>query len=339
MTHETQELLEFMTRPGARLVADMKKLDGDIMILGAGGKIGPSMAITAKRAADAAGTGARVFAASLFDGEEAPEAMRRAGVEVIAADLSDPAQLAALPDAKNVIFMAGRKFGTVGRESATWQTNVILPYLAAERYAGSRFVAFSTGNVYGMAPVVSGGFCEDDVLRPIGEYAQSCLGRERILEHCSEKNRTPMLIFRLNYAIDLRYGVLYDIAKAIMDERPIDVSQGVFNCIWQGDVCEYAIRSLLRTAVPPEKLNVSSPEALSIRWAAKELGKRLGKEPRFTGEEVNSALFSNCQKLVRTMGAPTVGILSMMDMVADWILRGGEAISAPTHFETTNGVY
>lgn len=339
MTHETQELMEFMTRPGARLVADMKRLDGDIMILGAGGKIGPSMAITAKRAADAAGTGARVFAVSLFDGEEVPEAMRRAGVEVIAADLSDPAQLAALPDAKNVIFMAGRKFGTVGHESATWQTNVILPYLAAERYAGSRFVAFSTGNVYGMAPVVSGGFCEDDMPRPIGEYAQSCLGRERILEHCSEKSRTPMLIFRLNYAIDLRYGVLYDIAKAIMDERSIDVSQGVFNCIWQGDVCEYAIRSLLRTAVPPEKLNVSSPEALSIRWAAKELGKRLGKEPRFTGEEVNSALFSNCQKLVRTMGAPTVGVLSMMDMVADWILHGGEAISAPTHFETTNGVY
>lgn len=339
MLKTTSELTEFMTRPSARLVEDLKRLKGDIMILGAGGKVGPAMAVLAKRGVEAAGTGAKVYAASLFDRPDAPDIMRSAGVEVIEADLSDPKQLAALPEAENIIFMVGKKFGTEGNESLTWHINVILPYLAAERFPRSRIVAFSTGNVYGMAPVVSGGFCEDDVPHPIGEYAETCLGRERILEHCSVQNQTPMLIFRLNYAIDLRYGVLYDIANAIVEGRPIDVSQGVFNCIWQGDVCEFAIRSLLRTAVPPEKLNVSSPEAISIRWAAKELGKRLGKEPTFTGEEVQSALFSNCQKMVRMMGAPSVGILELIDMVAQWVQQGGEVISAPTHFETTNGTY
>ncbi len=339
MLKTTIELTEFMTRPSARLVEDLKRLKGDIMILGAGGKVGPAMAVLAKRGVEAAGTGAKVYAASLFDRPDAPDTMRSAGVEVIEADLSDPKQLAALPEAENIIFMVGKKFGTEGNESLTWHINVILPYLAAERFPRSRIVAFSTGNVYGMAPVVSGGFCEDDVPHPIGEYAETCLGRERILEHCSVQNQTPMLIFRLNYAIDLRYGVLYDIANAIVEGRPIDVSQGVFNCIWQGDVCEFAIRSLLRTAVPPEKLNVSSPEAISIRWAAKELGKRLGKEPTFTGEEVQSALFSNCQKMVRMMGAPSVGILELIDMVAQWVQQGGEVISAPTHFETTNGTY
>ncbi len=339
MLKTTSELTEFMTRPSARLVEDLKRLKGDIMILGAGGKVGPAMAVLAKRGVEAAGTGAKVYAASLFDRPDAPDTMRSAGVEVIEADLSDPKQLAALPEAENIIFMVGKKFGTEGNESLTWHINVILPYLVAERFPRSRIVAFSTGNVYGMAPVVSGGFCEDDVPHPIGEYAETCLGRERILEHCSVQNQTPMLIFRLNYAIDLRYGVLYDIANAIVEGRPIDVSQGVFNCIWQGDVCEFAIRSLLRTAVPPEKLNVSSPEAISIRWAAKELGKRLGKEPTFTGEEVQSALFSNCQKMVRMMGAPSVGILELIDMVAQWVQQGGEVISAPTHFETTNGTY
>lgn len=339
MLQTTKELMEFMTRPSARLVEDLKRLKGDILILGAGGKVGPAMAVLAKRGVEAAGTGAKVYAASLFDRPDAPETMRSAGVEVIEADLSDPKQLAALPEAENIIYMVGKKFGTEGCEDLTWHINVILPYLAAERFPHANIVAFSTGNVYGMAPVVSGGFCEDDLPQPIGEYALTCLGRERVLEHCSAHNGTPMLFFRLNYAIDLRYGVLYDIAKAIVEGRPIDVSQGVFNCIWQGDVCEFAIRSLLHAAVPPQKLNVSSPEAISIRWAAKELGKRLGREPRFTGEEVQSALFSNCQKMVQLLGAPSVGVLEMMDMVARWVLNGGEAISAPTHFETTNGVY
>ncbi len=337
---QTKEMLQqVMTEPSDALIQDVAKLQGDLMILGAGGKIGPTMAIKARRALTAAGSRAKVYAVSLFDYADAPDAMRNAGVEVIEADLSDPKVLASLPEAENIIYMVGKKFGTVGNEHLTWHTNVILPYLVAQRFPNSRIVSFSTGNTYGMAPLATGGFTEEDIPQPIGEYAQTCLGRERVLEHCSRQNNTPMLLFRLNYAIDLRYGVLYDIANAIMNDRPVDVSQGVFNCMWQGDVCEYAIRSLLLTAVPPEKLNVSSPESFSIRWAARELGKRLGKEPTFTGEEVQSSLFLNTQKMVNHFGYPSKGVLEMMDLVTAWMLAGGETISAPTHFETTDGKF
>lgn len=339
MIFNKEMLQQIMTEPSEALIRDVAKLKGDLMILGAGGKIGPTMAIKAKRAVDAAGTGARVIAVSLFDYADAPDAMRNAGVEVIEADISDPGQLAALPEAENIIYMVGRKFGTTDSEYLTWHINVVLPYLVAQRYPGSRIVSFSTGNVYGAAPLLSGGWCEDDQPQPIGEYGQTCLGRERVLEYCSRKNNTPMLMFRLNYAIDLRYGVLYDIANAIYHDRPVDVSQGVFNCVWQGDVCEYAIRSLLITTVPPQALNVSSPESYSIRWAAKELGKRLGKEPVLVGEETQTSMFSNCQKMVRHFGYPSKGVLEMMDLVVDWLVSGGETITAPTHFETTDGKY
>lgn len=339
MFQTTQELLSSMTEPSQALIQAVGQLKGGLMVLGAGGKIGPAMAIMAKRAFLAAGSEAGVYAVSLFDCPGAPAAMRQAGVEVIEADLSDAAQLASLPEAENIIYMAGKKFGTAGNEGDTWHVNVILPYLVSQRFPRSRIVAFSTGNTYGMAPLSGGGFCETDAPRPIGEYAQTCLGRERILERCSRQNNTPMLLFRLNYSIDMRYGVLCDIARNIQDGRPVDVSQSVFNCIWQGEVCEYAIRSLLLTAVPPEKLNVSSPESISIRWAAHELGRRLGKEPIFTGEEGNASLFLNCQKMVRLLGRPKLGILEMMDMVVDWMKNGGETIDAPTHFETTNGIF
>lgn len=339
MFQNTKELQQFMTEPSEQLIQDVKKLQGDLMILGAGGKIGTTMAIKAQRAVEAAGTGAKVYAASLFDYSDSAQAMADAGVTVIECDFSDPEQLRALPDAANIIYMVGRKFGTTDSQSLTWHVNVILPYLVAQRFPNSHIVAFSTGNTYGMAPLASGGFNEADEPAPIGEYAQTCLGRERVLTHCSVQNNTPMLLFRLNYSIDLRYGVLYDLGNAIMNGQPIDVSQSVFNCVWQGEVCEYAIRSLLHTAVPPMPLNVSSPEAISIRWAAKEMGKRLGKEPIFTGEELDHSLFLNCQKMVELMGRPKLGVLEMMDMVADWIKMGGDSIHAPTHFETTDGKF
>ena len=334
-----ETLQQMMTQPSPELIRDVKRLDGDLMIIGAGGKVGPTLAIKARKAFDAAGSSSKVYAVSLFDYTGAADAMRAAGVEVWEADISDPLQLERLPQAENIIYMVGKKFGTTGNESATWQTNVILPYLVAQRFPASRIVAFSTGNVYGEAPLAGGGSCEEDTPIPVGEYAQTCLGRERILEHCSRRNKTPMLMFRLNYAIDLRYGVLYDIASAIMEGRPVDLSPSVFNCIWQGDVCEYAIRSLLLTAVPPTKLNISSPEAYSVRWAATELGKRLGREPVFAGTERQSALFSNCQQMVHLLGHPETDILTMMDLVAEWVRNGGEAIDAPTHFETIDGKY
>jgi len=328
-----------MTEPSEALIRDVAKLQGNIMILGAGGKVGPTMAVKCKRAVDAAGTGAKVYAVSLFDYADAPETMRKAGVDVIEADISDPKQLAALPEAENIIYMVGRKFGTTGSEELTWHINVILPYLAAQRFPNARIVSFSTGNVYPQVSVHSGGNVEDAILEPVGEYGQTCMGRERVLEYCSIHNNTPMLMFRLNYAIDLRYGVLFDIAKNIYEGKPVDVSQGVFNCIWQGDVCEYAIRSLLLTTVPPTKLNISSPEAYSIRWAAYELGKRLGKEPTFVGVESEKALFSNCQQMVKLLGYPSKGVLEMMDLVVDWLVSGGETITAPTHFETVDGKF
>lgn len=339
MLTSQHELQQVMTEPSQALIQDVRCLKGDLMILGAGGKIGPTMAVKARRALDAAGSHGKVYAVSLFDYPDAAQTMRQAGVEVIEADLSDPQQLAALPEAENIIYMVGKKFGTTGNQSLTWHTNVILPYLAAQRYPHSRIVAFSSGNLYGMAPLSSGGFCEEDIPAPIGEYAQTCLGRERVFTYCSQQNGTPMVMFRLNYAIDLRYGVLFDIAKAVQEGRPVDVSQGVFNCIWQGDVCEYAIRSLLLAAVPPAVLNISSPESVSIRWAAKELGKRLGREPVFTGEEAQVSLFSNCQKMVQHFGYPSKGILEMMDLVVAWIQSGGDSLCAPTHFETTDGKF
>ena len=336
----TKESLQaMMTEPSQALIADVAKLRGNIMILGAGGKVGPTMAVKCKRAVDAAGTSAKVYAVSLFDYADAPQTMRDAGVEVIEADISDPQQLAALPEAENIIYMVGRKFGTTGSEELTWHINVILPYLAAQRFPNSRIVSFSTGNVYPQVSIRSGGNVEDAILDPVGEYGQTCMGRERVLEYCSLHNNTPMLMFRLNYAIDMRYGVLYDIAKAVYEDRPVDISQGVFNCIWQGDVCEFAIRSLLLTAVPPTKLNVSSPEAYSIRWAAEEFGKRFGKKPSYVGIEGEKALFSNCQKMVQLLGYPSKGVLEMMDMVAQWIVQGGEVITAPTHFETVDGKF
>lgn len=334
-----EQLLDFMTEPSEVLVREVGRLKGDLMILGAGGKVGTSLAIKARRAMTAAGAAGRVLAVSLFDYADGPRRLQQAGVEVIEADVSDPEQLAALPEAENIIYMIGKKFGTTGNEANTAYINIILPHLIAQRFPRSRIVAFSTGNVYGDAPLYSGGSTEEDIPCPVGEYAQTCLARERVFEYCSRKNNTPMLMFRLNYAIDLRYGVLCDIARNILEGTPVSLDAGVFNCVWQGEVCEYAIRSLLLTTVPPRVMNVSSPEVYSIRWAARELGKRLGKEPIFSGQEGSRAMFTNNQKLSSLLGAPQVSILQMMDWVAAWMLRGGEAIAAPTHFEATDGKF
>ncbi len=335
----SSEILELMTRPSERLMKDMITLNDDIMILGAGGKIGPSLAIMAKRAFDGAGIKKRVVAVSLFDYKDAPTAMQNAGVEVIEADISDPVSLQALPDIRNIIYMVGRKFGTSHNQSQTWQVNVLLPAKVCERFPGSNIVAFSTGNVYGMTGLSTGGSAESDEPKPDGEYAQSCLGRERILEYHSEKDFTSMLLFRLNYAIDMRYGVLFDIANAVYHEVPVSLSQPVFNCIWQGDVCEYALRSLLHTTVPPTKLNVTGPETVSTRWVANEFAKRFKKKALFSWEEGSRALLSNAAEMSKLMGYPSVSLEAMIDMVAEWIKAGGEVINAPTHFETTDGKY
>lgn len=334
-----QEQLELITRPSPRLIEDVKRLEGNIMILGAGGKVGPSLAIMAQRACDAAGLQKRVLAISKFDYPDAPESMRRWGVEVLEADLFDPTQLAALPDVKNIIFMVGRKFGTTGSQELTWAVNVLLPAKICERFPGANIVSFSTGNIYGDRPTLCGGSVETDEPNPDGEYGQTCLGRERVFTHYAKVNGTRSLMFRLNYAIDLRYGVLYDIAKSVWDGTPVKLGRSVFNCVWQGDVCEYAIRSLLHVGTPPELLNVTGPETVSTRWAAERFGELLGRTPIYEGEERDCGVFSNSAKLMGLMGYPSVPLKQMMVWQAEWIRSGGATISAPTHFDTTDGKY
>ncbi|MEM5767259.1 MAG: NAD(P)-dependent oxidoreductase [Bacillota bacterium] len=336
---ESTELLEFMTRPSQRLVEDIKKIEGDILILGAGGKVGPSLAVTAARACKAAGVSKRVLAATLLDRSGTAEAMSAWGVEVLEADLSDPVQLAALPDCPNIIFMAGRKFGTSDNQSLTWAANVLLPAKVCERFPDARFVVFSTGNIYGDVSALSGGSSEDNEPNPDGEYGQTCLGRERVFEYYAGKNGTKSLLFRLNYAIEPRYGVLFDIASAVYEGRPVSLGRGVYNCIWQGDVCEYTLRSLLHTANPPAALNVTGPQCVSTRWTAETFGKIFGKEPVYTGEERPVGIYSNTTKLGGLLGMPLVALDDMIRMQADWIASGGESISAPTHFEQVDGKY
>ncbi|MDY6867147.1 MAG: NAD(P)-dependent oxidoreductase [Chloroflexota bacterium] len=337
---DEKELLRLLTQPSDRLVMDIQEIEGDILILGCGGKIGPSLAIMAKRAFDLAGINKRVIGASQFDYPGVAKQMRDAGVEVIEADLFDPEQLAALPDVKNIIYMVGRKFGTHKDPYLTWAINVLLPTKVCERFPDASIVAFSTGNVYRYMDISSGGSTEEDVPEPVGEYGQTSLGRERMFEYYAGINKNKVLLLRLNYAIDLRYGVLFDIAKDIQSNAPINVGIGYFNCIWQGDVCEYALRSLLHVNNPPCILNVTGPESISIRWAATKMGELLGKTPVFTDEpDRQKSLFSNTTKLTEMMGYPHMPLLSMMRMVADWVKSGGSTIDAPTHFEQTDGKF
>jgi len=334
-----EQLFEVMTNPSNRLIEDIKKIDGDIMLLGAGGKVGATVAIAAKRAMDAAGLNHRVIAVSLFDYQNSPVLMQNAGVEVIEADLFDESQVEKLPPVKNIIYLVGKKFGTTGNISHTWAVNVILPITIAKHFTNSNIVMFSTGNVYGMRDITSGGAVENSILDPVGEYARTCVGRERVMEYYSIKDGTPMLFFRLNYAVDMRYGVLHDIAAAVFNGRPIDLSVGYFNCIWQGDVAEFAIRSLLHCTTPPAALNISGPEAISVKWVALEFGCIFKKEVAFIGETPESALFSNTTKANKLFGYPSVTLSEMIDETAEWCINGGEVIAAPTHFEERSGKY
>lgn len=333
------ELYEIMTQPNYSLIEDMKKIDDDILILGGGGKVGAAIAITAKRAYLKAGLSHRVVVASKFDYPDAMQRMQAAGVETIEIDLFDEAQLRTLPQMKNMIFMAGKKFGTSDNMSLTWAVNVILPSIVAKVFPNSHIVVFSTGNVYGYRKINSGGAIETEPLCPVGEYAQTCVGRERVMYYYSQLNDTPMFFFRLNYAIDMQYGVLHDIAQSIMDHRPIDLSAGYFNCIWQGDAAALALRSLLHCQTPPAVYNITGPEAIPIRWVAQQLGRRLDIEPTFIGLEPDDSLFSNASKAIHLFGYPATTLGQMLDWTADWCLNHGAVITAPTHFQERSGQY
>lgn len=326
------ELEERLSRPTEADIAHAAALEGDLLVLGAGGKMGPSLVALAKRAAIGAGRNTRVIAVSR-SGVEAES------IESIACDLLEPGALGRLPEVKNVIFMAARKFGTSGGEHLTWAMNTYLPGMVAERYRDSKIVAFSSGNVYGMTAADSAGSAESSPVAPIGEYAQSVLGRERIFEYGSDRWGTPVTLLRLNYAVELRYGVLVDIGRAVFASKPVDLRMGYVNCIWQRDANSVALRSLSLCSHPPAILNLTGPETLSTRWIAKEFGQRFGMEPVFRGEEASEALLNNAARSHKLFGLPAVTPDEMIDWIAAWISRGNAVLNKPTHFDVQDGKF
>jgi nucleoside-diphosphate-sugar epimerase len=333
------ELDDLLSRPGHAEVDAARALAGDVLILGAGGKMGPSLARLARRASDAAGTARRVFAASRFTQPGLLDALAADGVETIGCDLLDPEALADLPDAPNVVFMAGQKFGTGTDPARTWALNAYLPAAVVRRFADARIVVFSTGNVYPLVPVASGGAIEDHALGPVGEYAQSALARERLVTFFATRQGTPTAILRLNYAVELRYGVLRDLADHIAARRPVDVTMGWVNVLWQRDANAIALRALAVCAVPPLVLNVTGPETLRVRDLALRIGSRLGIAPSFVGAEADTALLSDPSRCVARFGPPTVDPLTLCDRVADWVRAGGTSLGKPTRYEERGGAF
>ncbi len=328
-----------LTTPSAALVEDMAKLSGDVLVLGAGGKMGPTLSLLAQNALKASGSKSQVVAVSRFGDGETRELLERGGVRVISSDLLEPGALDALPDAENVVYMAGRKFGTDGNEALTWAMNAWLPSRVAERYKSSAIVAFSTGNVYPKVPVHGGGATEETPPSPVGEYGMSSLARERMFEYAARAFGTRVAVYRLNYAVDLRYGVLWDIAENILKGNPVSLSTPSFNCIWQGDANEAALRLLLHASSDVFRLNVTGPETAGVRETAVKLGKLLGKEPVFTGEEQPDAYLNNAGKLFSLFGYPTVSLETLIRWQAEWIQSGGRGLGKPTHFEERKGSY
>ena len=334
---DVTQLEEILSEPSPVLVRTLGDLGGDILVLGVGGKMGPTLARMAKRACERAGTRRRVIGASRFSSPTLESQLQQWGIETARCDLLDPESLAALPEAENVVFMAGMKFGSSGKQWATWAINTFSPGLVANRYRKSRIVVFSTGNVYGLSPVVNRGSREQDVLNPSGEYAMSCLGRERIFEHLSREHGTPMSILRLNYASELRYGVLLDIAERVNAGLPVSLSMGHLNTIWQAEASAMSLQSLAVASSPPNVINITGPELLSVRSVAKELANLLGKSVRFEGTESSDALLSNGQKSYQLFGVPQIDSKQMIEWIAAWIKKGGPTLAKPTHFEERGG--
>ena len=335
ITNVYQQLLE----PSEALIADVAKLDGDLIILGAGGKMGPDLARLAKRVIDIGGLKKEVIAVARFSEPELQKALDQQGIETITTDLLDDDELQKLPTVRNVLYLAGMKFGTTGKESLTWAMNSYLPGRVAEKFKNSRIVVFSTGNVYPLMPASSGGATEKEPPAPIGEYAQSCLGRERIFQYFSTKNNTPTLIYRLNYANDLSYGVLVDIAKAVKEQKAIDLRMGYVNVIWQGEANEFALRCLHHCSSPSSILNITGPETVSVRNVAESFGRMLNRKPQFINEEQSAALLSDASESYRLFGAPKVSLDQMLELIAAWIEVGGKTLNKPTHFQEREGKF
>lgn len=333
------ELEEAISRPTPELIETMKVLDGDIALLGVSGKMGISMACMTRRACHAAGVDKRIVGVSRFGIPENRVYLEERGVETLAGDLLDLEFLDSIPEFGNIVYLAGTKFGTQGNEPYTWAMNAYLPGLVAERFKQSRIVALSTGCVYPLVDVASGGSLETDRPEPMGEYAQSCLGRERVFEFSSAKNGTKVALIRLNYSVEMRYGVLVDIATKIANNEPVDVSMGYANVIWQGDANAFILRCLNLASCPARPVNLTGQETISIRKIAHHFGKLLEKEVIITGEENPSALLSNSSQIYTELGMPKIPLEQVIAWTARWVSDGKALHGKPTHFEVRDGKY
>jgi len=336
-----EELEALLSGPYPEDIEFARRLDGDVIILGAGGKMGPTLAMRVEQSLRLSGSKSTLYAVSTFTDEGAAKRLAGAGIRLIRADFLDdeacPARLSELPRCPNVIFMAGMKFGATGKENLTWAKNVYLPGRVAENYRKSRIVVLSTGNVYPLVPVAAGGSRETDPPGPVGEYAQSCLGRERVFGYFSDRHSTGVCIIRLNYAVEARYGVLLDIARRVQAGEPVQVGMGHVNVIWQGDANSAVFRSLALAGAPAQVLNVTGTEILSVRTVAEELGRRLGRRPRFEGKESETALLSDASRCRRLLAVPRVPLGWLLDLVADWVIAGRPTQAKPTKFEVRDG--
>ncbi len=329
------ELEELLSTPSDDDRAALAPLRGNLLMLGAAGKMGPSLARLAKRAAPHL----NVIAVARFSEAGLRPELERDGIETHAVDLLARNALDSLPDADQVIYLAARKFGTAGDASPTWATNTVLPGMVAQRYASSKIISWSTGNVYPLVPVTSGGATEETPLAPVGEYGQSALGRERVFEYFSRTQGTPVCMLRLNYAVDLRYGVLVDIAKQVQAGETIDLTMGHVNVIWQGEANSVCLRAWDLCATPPAALNITGPETLTVREIAEAIGERMGVAPKFSGTPAATALLSNSDKCQRFYGKPRVSADELITWVVQWMSQGGRLLTKPTHFAVRDGKF
>lgn len=332
---DVTHLEELLSTPTDGLVKDFAKLDGDIMVLGVGGKVGPTLAMMAKRAAPSK----RVYGAARFSDAAVRRRLEKAGIECLSCELLDRAQVEKLPEVKNVVFMAGKKFGTAGLEPYTWAMNVVVPTYVGERFAASRIVAFSTLCVYPFADVRGPGCDEQNPALPFGDYANSCVGRERVFQYFSEKNKSAGRLIRLNYAIDLRYGVLHDIAQWVLKGEPVPLATPVVNVIWQGDATAQILRALCHTTQPTTPLNIGMPQPAVVKHVANRFGELLGKRVHFGGVEQTTAWHNDCSQARRLFGDPMVDLDTMIRWNVDWLKRGRPVYTKPTHYEERQGTF